>query len=206
MIPIALDPRFARLAVAGNGLLALRRLRALRAAGASEVLLFADAPLPELLEEAGLYRLPEMPNDADLRAIHVIWVVDVAPDVADDIAARARALSVLVNIEDQPALCDFHSVAEVRRGDLLLTISTNGAAPGLAGSIRRNLESCFPEIWADRVSEIATLRAGWRAEGLGMPEAAKRISKIVEDRSWLSCPKPAGSQPAGSQPACQTTK
>jgi precorrin-2 dehydrogenase/sirohydrochlorin ferrochelatase len=190
MIPIALDPRFARLAVAGNGLLALRRLRALRAAGASEVLLFADAPVPELLEEAGLYRLPEMPNDADLRALHVIWVVDVAQDVADDIAERARALSVLVNIEDQPALCDFHSVAEVRRGDLLLTISTNGAAPGLAGSIRRNLEACFPDVWAERVSEIATLRAGWRAEGVGMPEAAKRITKIVEERSWLSCPRP----------------
>jgi precorrin-2 dehydrogenase/sirohydrochlorin ferrochelatase len=189
MIPIALDPRFARLAVAGNGLLALRRLRALRAAGALEALLFADAPVPELLEEAGLYRLPEMPNDADLRALHVIWVVDVAQSVAEDIAERARALNVLVNVEDQPGFCDFHSVAEVRRGDLLLTVSTNGAAPGLAGSIRRNLEVCFPDIWAERVSEIAALRAGWREEGLGMPEAAKRITSLVEERCWLSCPK-----------------
>lgn len=190
MIPIALDPRFVSLAVAGNGLLALRRLRALRAAGATEVLLFADAPVAELLAEAGLYRLPEMPNDADLQALHVIWVVDVTQDVAEDIAERARALNVLVNIEDQPEFCDFHSVAEIRRGDLLLTVSTNGAAPGLAGSIRRNLEHCFPADWAGRVSEIAALRAGWRAEGLGMPEAAKRIDAMVEERCWLSCRKP----------------
>lgn len=190
MIPIALDPRFVRLAVAGNGLLALRRLRALREAGADDVLLFADAPVPELLAEAGLYRLPEMPNDADLKALHVIWVVDLAQDVAEDIAERARTLNVLVNIEDQPGFCDFHSVAEVRRGDLLLTVSTNGAAPGLAGSIRRNLEHCFPEDWAGRVREIAALRAGWRAEGLGMPEAAKRINAMVEERCWLSCRKP----------------
>jgi len=190
MIPIALDPKFARVAVAGNGLLALRRLRALRAAGAAEALLFADAPAPELLEEAGLYRLPEMPNDADLRALHVIWVVDLAQDAAEDIAERARTLGVLVNVEDQPAFCDFHSVAEVRRGDLLLTVSTNGAAPGLAGSIRRHLEACFPDVWAGRVSEIAAMRAGWRGEGLGMPEAARRINALVEERCWLSCPRP----------------
>ncbi len=189
MIPLALDPKFVHVAVAGNGNLALRRLRALRAAGASEVLLFADAPSAELLAEAGLYRLPEMPNDADLADLHALWIVDVAQDVAEDIAARARALRVLVNVEDQPDHCDFHSVAEVRRGDLLLTISTNGAAPGLAGSIRRNLEHCFTPDWADRVCEIATLRADWRAKGLGMAEAAKRIDMLVAERGWLTCPK-----------------
>ncbi|MDR3520819.1 MAG: NAD(P)-dependent oxidoreductase [Acidocella sp.] len=189
MIPIALDPKYARVAVAGNGPLALRRLRALRVAGADEALLFADAPIPELLAEAGLYRLPELPNDADLAHLHVLWIVDVTAQAAQDLAERARALRVLVNFEDTPAFCDFHSVAEVRRGDLLLTVSTNGAAPGLAGAIRRNLEGCFAQEWAGRVAEIAALREGWRAEGLGMPEAAKRINALVDERGWLACPK-----------------
>lgn len=189
MIPIALDPRFARLAVAGNGLLALRRLRALKCAGASEALLFADSPMPDLRQEAGVYRRPAMPNDADLRTLHAIWIVDVVQEVAESIAGRARALNVLVNVEDKPGFCDFHSVAEVRRGDLLLTVSTNGAAPGLAGSIRRHLEACFPAIWAERVSEIAALRRGWRDEGCGISETNRRITDFVEARGWLSCPK-----------------
>ena len=190
MIPIALDPKYVRVAVAGNGMLALRRLRALRTAGASEALLFADAPIPELLAEAGLYRLPELPNDADLAHLHVLWIVDVALEAAAELAERARALRVLVNVEDRPDYCDFHSVAEVRRGDLLLTVSTNGAAPGLAGAIRRNLETCFAPEWAGRVAEVAALRTGWRAEGVAMPEAAKRITTLVDERCWLSCPKP----------------
>jgi precorrin-2 dehydrogenase/sirohydrochlorin ferrochelatase len=99
-------------------------------------------------------------------------------------------LRVLVNVEDVPEYCDFHSVAEVRRGDLLLTVSTNGSAPGLAGTIRRNLESCFGPEWEERVNDIAALRQGWRAEGVPMPEAARRIDAIVEERCWLSCPKP----------------
>jgi hypothetical protein len=40
------------------------------------------------------------------------------------------------------------------------------------------------------VAEIATLRRGWRAENMPMAEAAERISRITEERCWLSCPKP----------------
>jgi len=190
MIPIAIDPRHAQLAVAGNGALALRRLRALRAAGAAEALLFADAPADDLAAESGAFLRNYLPDEADLAGLHVLWIVDVPEDKAESLAAEARRLRVLVNVEDRPPFCDFHSVAEVRRGDLLLTISTNGAAPGLAGAIRRNLETCFPPEWEDRVAEIAALRAGWRAEKIAMPEAARRINELVEERCWLSCPKP----------------
>ena len=190
MIPIAIDPRHAQLAIAGNGKLALRRLLALRAAGAAEALLFADSPSEPLALEAGIFLRNRLPDAADLAALHVLWVVDVPDEAAAALAAEARRLRVLVNVEDRPPFCDFHSVAEVRRGDLLLTISTNGAAPGLAGAIRRNLEFYFPPEWEDRVAEIAALRAGWREEKIGMPEAARRINELVEERCWLSCPKP----------------
>ncbi len=190
MVPIALDPRHANLAIAGNGALALRRLRALRTAGAAETILFADAPEPTLAAEAGIFLRPHLPTATDLAALHILWIVDVPEQTAAALAAEARALRVLVNVEDRPPYCDFHSVAEIRRGDLLLTISTNGAAPGLAGTIRRNLENCFPPAWEGRVAEVAALRTGWRAEGVAMPEAARRINALVEERCWLSCPKP----------------
>jgi len=190
MIPLALDPKHLNLAVAGNGELALRRLCALRRAGANGVLLFADAPVAALVAEAGDFLRGRMPGADDLAALNVLWVVDVAEDVGAALAAAGRRAKVLVNFEDRPAFCDFHSVAEVRRGDLLLTVSTNGAAPGLAGSIRRNLEHCFGPEWDERVADVARLRAGWRAQGVAMPEAARRIDALVEENCWLSCPKP----------------
>ena len=190
MIPIAIDPRHAQLAVAGNGALALRRLLALRAAGAAEALLFADAPAEPLAVEAGVFLRNHLPDEADLAGLHVLWIVDLPEDRAAELAVEARRLRVLVNVEDRPPFCDFHSVAEVRRGDLLLTVSTNGAAPGLAGAIRRNLEFCFPPEWEERVAEIAALRAGWREQKIAMPEAARRINALVEERCWLFCPKP----------------
>jgi precorrin-2 dehydrogenase/sirohydrochlorin ferrochelatase len=185
MIPVTLDPRFLNLAVAGNGALALRRLRALRHAGAAEVLLFADAPDAELAAEAGPFLRRAWPDEAALQTLHMLWIVDAAPTRASDLATLARGLRVLVNVEDVPDYCDFHSVAELRRGDLLLTVSTNGLAPGLAGTIRRTLETSFGPEWGERVSEIATLRQGWHAEGVSMPEAARRIEAIVAERHWL---------------------
>jgi precorrin-2 dehydrogenase/sirohydrochlorin ferrochelatase len=190
MVPIALDPKTTKLAVAGNGALALRRLRSLRAAGALDALLFADAPTPELLAEAGDSHRPALPDAGALAAIHVLWIVDVEPARAESLATLARANKVLVNVEDVPPFCDFHSVAEIRRGDLLLTVSTNGAAPGLAGAIRKNLEHCFGAEWSERAAQVAALRREWRAEGIAMPEAARRIADIVETRCWVSCRRP----------------
>ncbi len=190
MIPLALDPAQTRLAITGNGDLALRRLAALRAAGATDVVLFADAPSAALVAAAGAYLRPHLPAAIDLSALHVLWIAGLPEDTAARLAMAAREQRVLVNVEDRTEYCDFHSVAEVRRGDLLLTISTNGAAPGLAGAIRRHLETCFPAAWADRVAEITALRTAWRQDRVPMAEAAKRIEAVVAARCWLSCPQP----------------
>ena len=186
MLPLALNPSFLRLGLAGSGPLARRRLQALLRAGAGRNLdVFTSDP--ELARETDAAAVPRLPEAADFSRLHVLWIVGLEETTYRPLADAARAARVLVNVEDVPELCDFHSVAEIRRGDLLLTISTNGQAPGLAGVIRKRLEACFPESWAARVKEIATLRKGWSEERLPMPEVAQRIDTIVEARCWLNC-------------------
>lgn len=147
------------------------------------------APDPDLAREAGPTSLPRLPNVAEIGQLSLLWIVGVDAAAYVPLAEAARAARVLLNVEDVPEFCDFNSVAEIRRGDLLLTVSTNGQAPGLASAIRKRLEACFPESWAGRVKEIAGLREGWRAERMPMAQAAQRISAIVEEGCWLSCPK-----------------
>jgi precorrin-2 dehydrogenase/sirohydrochlorin ferrochelatase len=188
MIPIALDPQHSRLGIAGNGRLALRRLQALRQAGAVQLRVFADAPEAALAEAAGDDLHPGLPEAAELGPLHALWIADLSDDAATRLAQAARLAGVLVNVEDRPEYCDFHSVAEIRRKNLLLTVSTNGAAPGLASVIRQNLEACFGPEWAERVDEVASLRAEWRQAGIAMPEAARRIAALAASRCWLPCP------------------
>ncbi|MCB5943343.1 bifunctional precorrin-2 dehydrogenase/sirohydrochlorin ferrochelatase [Acidocella sp. KAb 2-4] len=189
MIPVALSPDRLRLGLAGTGPAALRRLRALREAGAAP-LVFSPAPDAALTAEAGASLRVALPDEAALGELHLLWIAGLPSEVFAPLAAAARRLRVLVNVEDEPQHCDFHAVAEIRRGDLLLTISTGGAAPGLAGTIRRHLEGCFPAAWAGHVREAAALRQTCRAEGASMPETARRIARLADDACWFTCPKP----------------
>ena len=183
MIPLALNPANLRIGLAGAGQPALRRLAALRAAGAQPVLFAADATLA-----AEPNALPFPPAAAALAELHVLYIAGLEAAQYVPLAEAARAGKILVNVEDVPEFCDFCAVAELRRGDLLLTVSTGGTAPGLAGIIRRALEDYFPPEWAGRVAEVAALRQGWRAEQIPMAERAKRIGALVRERCWLPCP------------------
>ena len=86
-------------------------------------------------------------------------------------------------VEDRPALCDFHSVAEVRRGDLLLTVSTGGASPGLAARVRARLASEYGPEWAGRLELLRERRAAWRRDGRN---AAELTDALLQANGWLA--------------------
>jgi precorrin-2 dehydrogenase/sirohydrochlorin ferrochelatase len=181
MIGVALNAAALPMAVAGCGAAALRRLRLLRAGGAAGALLFTDQPAG--LDVAGIALRHNLPTDADLAALSALWIVGLPDDRAAELAAVARAHRVLVNVEDRPALCDFHSVAEVRRGDLLLTVSTGGASPGLAARIRARLASEFGPEWADRLTLVRDRRRTWRRTGRNV---AAETDALLQASGWLT--------------------
>ena len=57
-----------------------------------------------------------------------------------------------------PDTGSFVSPATVRRGDLLLTVSTGGAGPTLAAVLRERLEAEFGPEWAEMVEVIGAMR------------------------------------------------
>ena len=76
------------------------------------------------------------------------------------IAEEGARLGILVNIADDPASGNFHTAAAVRRGDLLLAVSTGGGSPTLTARIRRELEARYGDEYAQLLALLRTLRAG----------------------------------------------
>ena len=183
MIPIALDAAALPIAVAGRGPAAARRLDALRAGGAHAALLFSDQPDESMVRAAGPALRDFLPRRPDLAALRALWIAGLPDDEAVALAALARSERVLVNVEDRPALCDFHSVAEVRRGDLLLTVSTGGASPGLAARIRARLAADFGPEWTERVALLRGHRAAWRKEGR---DVTALTDALLHANGWLA--------------------
>ncbi|MFN4090980.1 MAG: bifunctional precorrin-2 dehydrogenase/sirohydrochlorin ferrochelatase [Alphaproteobacteria bacterium] len=185
MIPIALDPAALAVALVGRGDLAVRRFGALQAGGAHRLAVYSDAPRPLLVQAARERLVRRLPTAGDLQALNVLWIADLPAALAHELAAAARAAKVLVNVEDDRANCDFHNVAQVRRGDLLLTASTNGASPGLAAMVREQLERTYTADWADRLERLRGQRQQWRAEGRTMEEVGCRTRAAVAEERWL---------------------
>lgn len=168
MLPIVLDPAALAAGLAGEGEGLRRRLATLTAAG-----IYPASVAPAAGDEA-------------LRGLAVLFIAGLPQAGTRSLAARARLNRVLVNVEDTPALCDFHVPALVRRGDLLISISTAGKAPGLAKLLRKWLERRLDRSWAAHLGEIAHARTAWRAAGHSLAEVSRRTGELVRERGWLS--------------------
>lgn len=170
MLPIVLNPSVLRIGVAGQGDGLRRRLKLLAQSGVEPAVVFTK----------------EIPQGGELAGLHVLLVAGLDDAASRALTASARSQGVLVNVEDQPAQCDFHVPAVVRRGDLLLTVSTAGRSPGLSRLLREQLERHFGPEWESRVEELSRLRADWRRQGLGPSDVSERIRAVLDAKGWLS--------------------
>jgi precorrin-2 dehydrogenase/sirohydrochlorin ferrochelatase len=166
LLPILLT-KTTRIGLAGQGDGLGRRAALLVEAGVNPVLLAADA------------------GDDELAGLRLLFVAGLPETAARLLASRARAKGVLVNVEDVPDLCDFHVPAIVRRGDLVLSVSTGGRVPGLARRLREGLERQFGPEWSGRLDELSDAREGWRAEGLAPQDVSQRTRERIAERGWL---------------------
>jgi len=186
MFPVSLDLQILKAAVAGSGPAARQRVRLLDEAGAGDVRVFAPGADAQMTEAAGSRLVDRLPTSSELDQLDVLFIADLEEADEQRLAGEARAKKVLVNTEDVRPLCDFHVPAMVRRGDLLLAISTGGASPGLARRLKAHLGCQFGEEWAGYINEIADARLRWREEGVPLPELGRRTNALIDEKGWLS--------------------
>lgn len=79
-------------------------------------------------------------------------------DEARAFFCAARAAGVPVNVIDKPAFCQFQFGSIVNRSPVIVSISTDGAAPILAQAIRQRIETLLPPALKDWASLAQTLR------------------------------------------------
>ena len=74
------------------------------------------------------------------------------------ISKDAEQAQILCNIADRPEVCNFILPSIVRRGDLVITISTSGKSPALAKHLRQKLETQFGPEYADFLLLMGAIR------------------------------------------------
>jgi precorrin-2 dehydrogenase / sirohydrochlorin ferrochelatase len=186
VLPLALDLSAWFVLLVGDGPAALKRLDMLEEAGAQALRVFAEDPSPALRARAGARLTPRLPSEAEVAAARLLFVAGVPADVSGRLAAAARTHRVLVNVEDVPEQCDAFALAMIRRGHLVIGVSTEGRSPAVASRLRRWLAAAFGPEWAGRLDQAATERTRLRAAG-ATPEAVVAASARLLD-AWLPDP------------------
>ena len=138
--PVNLIVEGRRCLVVGGGPIAARKAAGLRACGAV-VHVIAAAVGDEVRAVDGV-TWEERPFDAgDLAGYRLAVAATDDPQANRAVYEAGERSGVWVNSADDPASCSYTLPSVVRRGPLMIAVSTGGHSPALAAWLRRRIEA-----------------------------------------------------------------
>ena len=161
--PVNLNLHGRPVLVVGGGRIALRKV---------EQLLMADAEVtvlsPLFVDEFTSLPVTLVQREyasGDIDAFRLVITATGNTPVNQQIFDECEAKGIWINSADDPDRCAFTLPAALRRGDLMVTVSTGGASPALASWLRSHLELSIVPEFEEVVSRLAVERARIHAEG-----------------------------------------
>jgi precorrin-2 dehydrogenase / sirohydrochlorin ferrochelatase len=168
--------------VVGGGGVARRKVETLLAFGAKVSIVSRElAPeLNRLIENGKIQFLGEEMEDRFFDDVSLVIAATDDMEFNHRVSEGARSRGLLINAVDQPADCTFIVPSIVRKGDLMIAISTSGKSPALSKKIRKRLETQFGDEYADFLNLMGDLRKRLLAKGLPQEENSRIFHEMVE--------------------------
>jgi precorrin-2 dehydrogenase len=170
--PVCLEMTERRCLVIGGGPVAERKVAGLLEAGA-RLTVVSPSAMGRLRDWARADRVRLLLREyaaSDLDGHSIVFVATDDERVNAHVARDARAAGVLVNAADDPAHCDFILPAVLRRGELTVAVSTGGASPALARTVRDELDAYLDrEDYTALARVAAEVRRTLRDRGIRAP-------------------------------------
>ena len=204
--PFMIELNNERCLIAGGGTVAYRKVCSMLEFGAV-VTVVSPEFCPELLELAEQANTPDkycaatsddrgsVENFADYSGcltlvkrrvqpqdIDDAFVVIMATDdekVNHEMAELCRQKRILVNVVDVKSDCGFYFPAIIKDKEVVISVSTGGQSPVLAGTIKRNIESHLGRSYGDIAERMGELREQIKAQIDGEEERKKAFQQMV---------------------------
>lgn len=166
--PIMLNIRGRHVIVVGGDRIAAEKAAALVASGA-DVTLISPEFGPEVLalhEQQSVVLHQKAYEPGDLQEAFVVVAATNDQRLIEAIWSETQERGQLLNIVDVPAYCNFILPSILRRDQLTIAVSTEGASPSLAKRIRQRLEQLFPQAYGPYLRLASVVRSYMRKQGL----------------------------------------
>jgi precorrin-2 dehydrogenase/sirohydrochlorin ferrochelatase len=184
--PIHLDIKNRNCLIVGGGAVGTRKVNTLLECGAHVTVVSPD-PTPHLaqLASGGSITLKKRTYRSD-DLTDMFLVIGATDDeiLNRQVSEDAERAQILCNIADRPEVCNFILPSIVRRGDLVITISTSGKSPALAKHLRQKLETQFGREYADFLILMGAIRQKLLSKA-HEPEAHKALFNQLIDSDLI---------------------
>lgn len=171
--------------VIGGGKVALRKIKTLQEYGA-EVTVVSPEICPEIEEIPGLKLIRKRFEEVDLKDIKIVFAASSEEQCNREAARLCREKKILINVADVAEKCDFFFPALVKRGDVVVGVSTGGKSPAIASGVRKAIDKALPQDLGAFTEEIGKLRKEIKDQGAsteGNLEYLKKIEDYFEKKT-----------------------
>jgi len=190
--PLFLEMNQRRCAVVGGGAVAERKVEGLLSAGAGVTIISPAITegLRDLLARGAIGHVAREYRSGDLAGYDLVFVAADDAQVNAAVCRDARPQDVWVNSADDPDHCDFILPAVIRRGNLMVAVSTGGASPAATRAIREELEGYFTDDYVQLVQVAAEVRTELKAKSRSVGAGAWNSALKGEFRRLIRAGQP----------------
>ena len=179
--PIAVDLQDKKVVVVGGGAVAKRKIDALLQCGADVYIISRELKpgLRRLLEQGKVKLIGRRLIKAYLKGAFLIIASTDDSALNFKVSSLAKKMGIPVNVVDRPTDSDFIVPSVIRRGDLLIAVSTSGKSPALAKRIRERLGKQFGNEYKDFLIMMGRLRNEILLRRLSQKENRRIFHQLV---------------------------
>ncbi|WP_419868836.1 precorrin-2 dehydrogenase/sirohydrochlorin ferrochelatase family protein [Chryseobacterium sp. CT-SW4] len=124
------------------------------------------------------YQVKEF-EESDIENTDIVIAATNDNSLHQKIKQVANAKNILVNVADQPDLCDFYLGSIVKKGDLKIAISTNGKSPTIAKRLRETFDENIPDEIDEVLHHLQLLRTHLKGDFRNKLEILNKITQTL---------------------------
>ena len=147
--------------IIGGGEVALRKVQTLLLFNAKMTVLSPKIckPLKELIKTNKLKIIIKPYSKEYIKDYKIIFSATNNRKINEQVHSDCSEENKLLNVVDVPDLCDFILPAVVKRGDLTISVSSQGRAPFYAKEIKNKIDHIFPSYYEDIIDLAGNFRS-----------------------------------------------
>lgn len=167
--------------IIGGGRVAERKILSLIPTGVKIKVISPDLTekLLELSQEEKFIWIKRPYQRGDLEGAFLVIAATNDPQVQEKVFQEAEERAIPCNVVDKPEFCTFIVPSTIKRGDLVVAISTGGASPAVARRLRETLENLFPEEYALYLKLMKAIRKELLSKDLDPLEKEEKLQKFA---------------------------